>query len=257
MATPTPVPVATPAPVVRKPLTAPQAALKAKMTPQASFLLDGVAFTAPTGALLAPAASQPLADLAAVLESHPEARVRIEAHMDPTDKNPVPVSQQRADAVVAKLVSLGASPSQLEAKGLGGTKSLFPSFVEAMKMKNRRVELAVIAPPSAAPAVVAATPAATPAAVVKARVKVLASKGRSAQAVKLANALKQNGTRITTIANVPEARAQTLIYFTAPFRADAQALAKQIPVKGGAKLTRYKSLGAGVDIVIVVGSDVK
>ena len=274
----TPVPVATVAPTPeptpvfvavnttpKKKLTPAQTALRTKMAPAGQFILEGIAFSTPTGTQLAPVSSAPLSDLAAVLLNHPEAKLRIEGHVDPTDAGPVPLSQKRAEAVVAKLQSLGVVAGQVEPKGMGGSKSLFPSFVEAMKAKNRRIEIAVISPPTDDAAVAVATPAGTPAATpvatpagtANARVKVLASKGKSAQAVKLANELKQAGTKITTIANVPEARTATLIYFTAPFEKEAQKLAKQIPVPGGAKMTAYKTLGAGVDIVIVVGSDLK
>lgn len=251
-AAPTPVAVTRPA---RKPLSAAQTALKEKMEPQGQFVLDGVKFTKPTGTQLAPVASAPLSDLAAVLVAYPEARLRIESHVDPTDPGPVPLSQKRAEAVVAKLRSQGVAAGQIEPKGMGGSKSLFPSFVEAMKAKNRRIEISVLTPPpdDAGP-VSAATP--TPAAV-NARVKVLAARGRSAQAVKLANELKRAGTTITTVANVSEARSKTLVYYIASHEKEARAIAKEIDVAGGAKLTRYKSLGKGVDIVIVVGSDLK
>jgi len=263
-------PISTPAfiaaePVQKKKLTPAQTALKTKMAPSGQFILEGVAFSTPTGVALTPVASAPLSDLAAILLNHPEAKLRLEGHVDPTDAGPVPLSQKRAEAVVAKLQSLGVAAGQVEPKGMGGSKSLFPSFVEAMKAKNRRIEIAVVSPPvdDDVPAVSpvatpGATPAATPAVVAtNARVKVLASKGKSAQAVKLANELKLGGTKVTTIANVPEARTATLIYFTAPFEKEAQKLSKLIPVPGGAKMTAYKTLGAGVDIVIVVGSDLK
>lgn len=266
----TPVPTAAPALVVadappRKKLSPSQTALKTKMTPAGQFILEGIVFSTPTGTQLAPLSIPALSDLAAVLQSHPEAKLRIEGHVDPTDPGPVPLSQKRADAIAAKLQTLGVPAGQIEPKGMGGSKSLFPSFVEAMKAKNRRIEIAVVAPPSddaVSVAVSAPTPVPTPvptpaAGASSARVKVLASKGKSAQAVKLANELKSAGTKITTIANVPEARTATLVYFTAPFEKEAQKLSKQIPVPGGAKMTAYKTLGAGVDIVIVVGSDLK
>ena len=261
LSTPAPTPAPTPVAVARPsrpPLTAPQAALKEKMKPQAQFVLDGIVYNGPRGAKLAPPSNRPLADLAAVLLSHPEARIRVEAHVDPTDPAPVPVSQKRAEAIVSKLQELGVPSGQVEPKGMGGSKSLFPSFVEAMKAKNRRVELLVLAAPSedasggtptgAAPAVAAATDA---------QVKVLASKGRTAQAVRLANELKQSGSNIVKIAAVAKHRTSTLVYFTAPHRAEAQRLADSIPVPGGAKVAQYKNLGRGVDIVIVVGSDLK
>lgn len=260
-ATPTPAPTAaatpepTPAAPAAKPLTASQTALLEKMKPGATFLLTGVTFPGTTTRLV-PSANAILADLGAVLAAHPEARVRIEAHVDPTDRAPVPLSQKRAEIVVARIVASGAAATQVEPKGLGGSKSLFPSFVEAMKAKNRRIEVAVLAAPKEAPAVASsATENGAPQEV--ARVKVLASKGKSGSAVRLANALKRGGTHVTAVAAVSEARRQTLVYFLPPFRAQAQKLAGSIAVPGGAKISPANSLGAGVDIVILVGADLK
>ena len=251
---PTPAAIATPA---TKPLSAPQTALLEKMKPQAQFVLDGVAFSGVT-TVLADSATAPLGDVAAVLAAHPEMHLRIEAHVDPTDAGPVPLSQKRSEQVVAKLIALGAGATQVEPKGMGGSKTLFPSFVEAMKAKNRRVEV-VVTQGATTSAVAAATPApgATPGAADPARVKVLASKGASASAVKLANTLKQGGTKVTAVAAVPEERKSTLVYFTPNFKTEAQKLATSISVPGGAKLSPATSLGAGVDIVILVGADLK
>ena len=256
-ATPAPTPAPTPAAAAVK-LTAAQTALLEKMKPQAQFVLDGVAFAGVT-TTLAESANTPLADLAAVLAAHPEVHLRVEAHVDPTDAGPVPLSQKRAEQVVAKLIANGAGATQLEPKGMGGSKTLFPSFVEAMKAKNRRVEVVVTQGPAAAPAVAAATPPTTTngAPQEAARVKVLASKGASTSAVKLANTLKQSGTKVTAVAAVPEARKNTLVYFTPAWKNEAQKLASSISVPGGAKTSPANSLGAGVDIVILVGADLK
>ncbi|HVO30570.1 MAG TPA: CsgG/HfaB family protein, partial [bacterium] len=217
----TPAATATPIPVAStKPLSATQGALLDKMKAGATFVLDGVTFVGLT-ANLAETSNTPIADFAAVLAAHPEAHVRLEAHVDPTDPAPVPLSQKRAEVVVAKLVADGASATQADPKGMGGTKALFPSFVEAMKAKNRRVEIVVTAAPKTA-AVASATNNTAPQ---EARVKVLASKGQSASAVKLANALKQTGTKVTAVAAVPEERKQTLVYFLPAYKDQAQKLA--------------------------------
>jgi hypothetical protein len=228
------------------------------MKPGATFVLDGVAFTGLT-TNLAESATAPLADLAAILAAHPEAKLRVEAHVDPTDAGPVPLSQKRSEQVVAKLIANGAGATQLEPKGMGGSKTLFPSFVEAMKAKNRRVEVTVTAPPVVAAPVAAATPGVTTngAPQEAARVKVLASKGASASAVKLANTLKQGGTKVTIVASVPDERKTTLIYFTPAWKSEAQKLSSAISVPGGAKLSPVASLTGGVDIVILVGADLK
>ncbi len=247
----TPPPVPTPLlPTVAAPLV-PGAALKpaqrallAKMQANERFSLDGVVFQGQSTSVPA-TAKKALADLAAVLDAHPEVKLRVEAHLDPTDPNPVPTSQKQADAIVAELKSLGVSKDAVEAKGMGGSKSIFPSFVEAMKAKNRRVEFLVL---TAAKADVAAAPA---------RVKVLAAQGTEVQAVRLANALKQGGTNVTKIAAIAETRKATNLFFTSAFAEEARRLAQSIAVPGGASLQETNGLGSDVDIVIVVGSDVE
>lgn len=247
--TPTPVPEPTPAaPLVK--LTAPQTMLLQKLQVGEPFALETVTFKGITTEL-APAATAQLTNLAAVMKAHPEVKVRVEAHVDPTDPDPVTLSGKRAEAIVSKLTAMGVPASAIEAKGMGGSKSLFPSFVEAMKAKNRRVEAIVVSP------AVMATGASTAPAVSAARVKVLASKGTNAAAVKLANQLKRVGSKVTTVAAVPEQRKATLVYFTADHKAEAERLANGLEVPGGVKTQAAKTLGANIDIVIVVGSDLK
>lgn len=259
-ATPAPLarPAATPAPQPQ--LSAAQIAVRASLKPGEQIPLASIEFDG-LSANLKEASAASLADLAAVLKAHPETRLKIESHVDPTDAAPVPLSQKRAEAVAAKLIALGAPASTVEPRGMGGSKSLFPSFVEAMKAKNRRVEIAVVTPPAGGDAAAVAATASTPdpasAAASNARVKVLASKGASAAAVKLANQLKQKGSKVIAVAAVPEARRTTLVYYTPAHRQEAERLAAGLGLASAAKTAAAKSLGRGIDVVILVGADLK
>ena len=75
--------------------------------------------------------------------------------------------------------------------------------------------------------------------------------------MKLANTLKLAGTKIVAVSQIPEERKSTLVYFMPAYKAEAQKLAGAISVPGGAKLQSAGSLGAGVDILIIVGADLK
>lgn len=87
-----------------------------------------------------------LKDLARALSANPRARIRIEVYMDPTDANALALSLKRAKALRVRLIALGAPKGSIYVKGLGGTKSLVPSVVEAMKARNRRALARVLAP---------------------------------------------------------------------------------------------------------------
>ena len=99
---------------------------KASLTPQARSILDGVA---PSFA------------------GQRAMRVEIGGHTDTTghaEKNLV-LSQDRADAVRAYLISKGVPADQLSAKGYGSTKLLVdPEHTQLDRERNRRVELRVL-----------------------------------------------------------------------------------------------------------------
>ena len=92
------------------------------------------------------AADGNLREVAAALDANPGSRVRVEVFVDPTDPNPMGLSQARANAIKARLIALGAPRRAIQTKAYGGAKSLVPSVVEAMKAKNRRAHARVLAP---------------------------------------------------------------------------------------------------------------
>jgi outer membrane protein OmpA-like peptidoglycan-associated protein len=91
----------------------------------------------------APAAQAKVSSLAQLLASNPDYRISIESH---TDNKGTPdelqtLTQERAQAIADKIVSLGANQERVEAKGLGATLPVAANTTVANRAKNRRVEI--------------------------------------------------------------------------------------------------------------------
>ncbi len=83
-----------------------------------------------------------LDNLVKILNEYPEANVAIEGHTDNVGdpaKN-LELSQKRADAVKAYLISKGISESRLTSTGFGDTKPIADNKTKAGKALNRRVD---------------------------------------------------------------------------------------------------------------------
>jgi len=78
-------------------------------------------------------------------------KVEIQGHTDSRGSHALnmALSQRRAEAVVAYLVSKGVAPARLSAKGYGPTQPLASNDTEEGLSKNRRVEFSILesAPP--------------------------------------------------------------------------------------------------------------
>jgi outer membrane protein OmpA-like peptidoglycan-associated protein len=94
-------------------------------------------------ATLRPESEKVLAQVAALLKSESDWKMKIEGHTDSTGTkqgNQV-LSQQRAAAVVAWLVKDGITASRLTAVGVGDSKPIADNGTDAGRARNRRVEL--------------------------------------------------------------------------------------------------------------------
>jgi len=80
--------------------------------------------------------------VAGVLRGNPDLKFEIDGHTDNTGTvgHNAMLSQQRADAVKAQLVSMGIDASRLSTKGFGDTKPVADNSTLEGKANNRRVE---------------------------------------------------------------------------------------------------------------------
>ena len=80
--------------------------------------------------------------VAAYMKKNPRARFEVQGHTDNqgSDKINDPLSQQRAEAVVKALASLGVDDFNLKAVGKGSHEPVADNKTEAGRAKNRRVE---------------------------------------------------------------------------------------------------------------------
>ena len=137
-----PKPKSKPSTTVQKPVLIPQEKKQLNLIEQ--YIPKSVAFERTQSDIL-PVSYPELDKLADFLVKHPTRKVRIEGHTDNTgdmEKN-LKLSERRAYAVAAYLVTKGVNAKQLSAKGFGGTKPLKTSSDKKYHPENRRVEFVV------------------------------------------------------------------------------------------------------------------
>jgi outer membrane protein OmpA-like peptidoglycan-associated protein len=94
---------------------------------------------------LKPGATRKLDQLAQFLAEHPDRRVQIDGFTDSvgTDSYNEELSQQRADAVKAALITRGISPSRIGTEGYGKAYPVASNNDSGGRQMNRRVEVVI------------------------------------------------------------------------------------------------------------------
>jgi OmpA-OmpF porin, OOP family len=127
----------------------PGTALDANGCPvKGDVVLEGVNFETDSSVLTGD--SKPILDkVAAGLREHPRVRVELQGYTDSTGsaRHNLGLSERRADAVRAYLVSQGVLSSQLSAKGYGETNPIASNATAEGRAKNRRVVMHVLENP--------------------------------------------------------------------------------------------------------------
>jgi outer membrane protein OmpA-like peptidoglycan-associated protein len=77
------------------------------------------------------------------LQNNPDVKIKIEGHTDNEEKDADNLSEQRADAVKAYLVSKGISVDRITVAGSGSTMPIGDNNTNAGRTKNRRVEIKI------------------------------------------------------------------------------------------------------------------
>ncbi len=115
------------------------------LTTDGKIIARGINFDV-AKATLKPESLGAINSILSILKEHPELKFEIGGHTDSDgdDASNLKLSQERADAVKAKLVELGVAPDRLSTKGYGETKPMDDNKTFEGKANNRRVEFVKI-----------------------------------------------------------------------------------------------------------------
>lgn len=107
---------------------------------------SGLLFDVDQSALTASAQTN-IEDLAATLKKYDDTEVLIEGHTDAdgSDDHNMDLSEERANTVKRRLLSLGVSPGRLSTMGYGEAQPISDNTTAEGKTANRRVEIAIYA----------------------------------------------------------------------------------------------------------------
>jgi outer membrane protein OmpA-like peptidoglycan-associated protein len=103
---------------------------------------QGIYFASGAADIL-PQSTPTLKEIAQMLAEHPDLTLEVEGHTDNVgdDASNQALSERRAQAVVAYLVSTGVDASRLTAKGYGESRPVASNATAEGRAANRRVEL--------------------------------------------------------------------------------------------------------------------
>jgi outer membrane protein OmpA-like peptidoglycan-associated protein len=118
----------------------------ASVDPNRWFEFDRLTFDT-NEATLRPESQEQLNNLAAILKSYPNMKVKIGCYTDNTGDSAanMALSQRRADSVRRQLVSMGIADERLEAEGYGEQHPVADNSTEAGRARNRRAALRITA----------------------------------------------------------------------------------------------------------------
>jgi len=112
-----------------------------KITTDSKIITHGILFDVDK-ATLKPESMGTINGIYDLLKKDPALKFEIDGHTDNTGTPPhnLALSQQRADAVMAQLATMGIDRSRLSSKGFGDTKPIADNSTPEGKANNRRVE---------------------------------------------------------------------------------------------------------------------
>jgi OOP family OmpA-OmpF porin len=96
-------------------------------------------------AQLRPESQEQLRNIAAILAAYPHVHIKVGGYTDNTGdaQSNLKLSQDRADGVVAELISLGVEPNRLESQGYGDEHPVAGNSTEEGRARNRRISMSV------------------------------------------------------------------------------------------------------------------
>jgi len=112
-----------------------------RVTTDGKFITHGILFDV-NKATIKPQSMGTLNDISKLMKDHPELKFEVDGHTDSDgeDAANMKLSNERAAAVKAQLVSMGVDASRLTTKGYGESKPLSDNTTPEGKANNRRVE---------------------------------------------------------------------------------------------------------------------
>jgi outer membrane protein OmpA-like peptidoglycan-associated protein len=120
---------------------------EAQLSPEVNKILGGTGqavYFSSNSAKLASTSNASLNKIVAVLKNNPDVKIKIEGHTDNAEKgDKMKISEDRANAVKAYLVSNGINEDQITTEGFGETMPIGDNNTAAGRTKNRRVEIKV------------------------------------------------------------------------------------------------------------------